>query len=53
MPRIGVVGHIEWVEFIPLERFPREGEVVHASEVFAAELGARHGALYLTRAGAP
>ncbi len=30
MPRVAVVGHVEWVEFIPVKRMPREGEVVHA-----------------------
>src|SRR5579884_948997 len=30
MPRVAVVGHIEWVDFIPIKRMPREGEVLHA-----------------------
>ena len=30
MTRIGVVGHIEWVDFLPVPRFPRRGEVLHA-----------------------
>jgi ribokinase len=30
MPRLAVVGHVEWVDFIPVERMPREGEVLHA-----------------------
>jgi ribokinase len=38
-PRVAVVGHIEWVDFIPVERFPRPGEVVHASESFARAAG--------------
>jgi ribokinase len=28
--RVGVVGHIEWVDFLPVPRFPRQGEVIHA-----------------------
>jgi ribokinase len=35
MTRIGVVGHIEWVDFVPVRRFPRRGEVVHADGAFA------------------
>jgi ribokinase len=30
MPRVAVVGHVEWVDFIPVERMPRQGEVMHA-----------------------
>jgi ribokinase len=30
--RTAVVGHIEWIEFIPVERVPHPGEIVHASE---------------------
>lgn len=30
MTRVAVVGHIEWVDFIPIARMPRHGEVVHA-----------------------
>lgn len=30
MPRLAVVGHVEWVDFIPIERMPREGEVLQA-----------------------
>src|SRR5579872_7517167 len=30
MPRLAVVGHVEWVDFIPVTRIPREGEVLHA-----------------------
>lgn len=32
MTRVAVVGHIEWVEFLPVPRFPRRGEVIHAEE---------------------
>jgi ribokinase len=34
MTRVAVVGHIEWVDFVPVERFPHPGEVVHASGSF-------------------
>ncbi len=33
--RVAVVGHVEWVEFIRVPRFPQPGEVIHAGEVFA------------------
>jgi ribokinase len=39
MPRVAVVGHVEWVDFIGVERLPREGEVVHAEESFARAAG--------------
>ena len=34
MTRVGVVGHIEWVDFLPVPRFPRRGEVIHAEGGF-------------------
>ncbi len=34
MTRVGVVGHIEWVDFLPVPRFPRQGEVIHAESGF-------------------
>jgi ribokinase len=34
MTRIGVVGHIEWVDFLPVPGFPRRGEVIHAEGGF-------------------
>jgi ribokinase len=30
MTRVAVVGHIEWVDFLPVPHFPRRGEVTHA-----------------------
>jgi ribokinase len=30
--RAAVVGHLEWVEFVSVERVPRPGEIVHALE---------------------
>jgi ribokinase len=37
--RVAVVGHIEWVEFIPVGRLPDPGQVVHAKDVFARAAG--------------
>jgi ribokinase len=28
--KAAVVGHVEWMEFVPVERVPRPGEIVHA-----------------------
>lgn len=39
MKQVAVVGHIEWVDFVPVERFPRPGEVVHATGSFARAAG--------------
>ena len=39
MPRVAVVGHVEWVDFVELERMPRPGEVLHASGSFARAAG--------------
>ena len=30
--RAAVVGHVEWLEFVPVEHVPLQGEIVHASE---------------------
>jgi ribokinase len=32
MPRIAVVGHVEWIEFARVARVPQAGEIVHATE---------------------
>jgi ribokinase len=34
MTRVAVVGHVEWVEFLPVPRLPRHGEVIHAEGGF-------------------
>jgi ribokinase len=39
MNRVAVVGHVEWVDFIPVARMPRQGEVVHAQGGFARAAG--------------
>ncbi|MGI8629265.1 MAG: PfkB family carbohydrate kinase [Solirubrobacteraceae bacterium] len=36
---MGVVGHVEWVDFVPLVRFPTPGEVLHAQEPFVRAAG--------------
>jgi len=38
-PRVAVVGHVEWVDFIPVRRLPEPGEVVHAEGAFARAAG--------------
>jgi ribokinase len=37
--RIGVVGHVEWVDFVRVERLPAPGEIVHAMEAWAEPAG--------------
>src|SRR5271154_3290464 len=37
--KVGVVGHVEWVQFARVEHVPRAGEVVHASEPFDEPAG--------------
>jgi ribokinase len=32
MPRFAVVGHVEWIELMRVERVPKPGEIVHATE---------------------
>ena len=32
MPRVAVVGHVEWIEFARVPHVPEPGEIVHASE---------------------
>jgi ribokinase len=39
MTRVAVVGHVEWVDFIPVERFPKPGEIIHARGAFARAAG--------------
>lgn len=39
MERVAVVGHVEWVDFVPLRRFPGRGEVLHAMSSFARAAG--------------
>ena len=39
MPRVAVVGHVEWVQFAVVERVPVSGEIVHARETFAEPAG--------------
>ncbi|HEX4745486.1 MAG TPA: PfkB family carbohydrate kinase [Gaiellaceae bacterium] len=37
--RAAVVGHIEWLEFVPVEAVPRAGEIVHATESWEQAAG--------------
>ena len=37
--RVAVVGHVEWVEFVRVERVPRPGEIVHAIETWEEPAG--------------
>jgi ribokinase len=37
--RVAVVGHIEWVDFVPVPRLPRPGEVIHAEGAFTRAAG--------------
>jgi ribokinase len=37
--RAAVVGHIEWLEFVPVEQVPRPGEIVHADESWEQAAG--------------
>lgn len=38
-PTVGVVGHVEWVEFAVVDHVPARGEIVHAREVFEEPAG--------------
>jgi ribokinase len=51
--RVAVVGHIEWVDFVSLDRYPDEGQVAHA-EHWSARVGGGGGvaAIVLAELGA-
>jgi ribokinase len=34
-----VVGHVEWLEFVPVERLPRTGEIAHAADSWEQAAG--------------
>jgi len=38
-PRVGVVGHIEWIQFAVVPRVPAQGEIVHATAAFEVAAG--------------
>lgn len=38
-PRIAVIGHLEWVEFLRVERVPLAGEIANAQAVLAVPAG--------------
>ena len=37
--QVAVVGHVEWMEFVLVERVPRPGEIVHADESWQQAAG--------------
>jgi ribokinase len=37
--RAAVVGHVEWIEFVPVEHVPRAGEIIGADESWAEAAG--------------
>jgi ribokinase len=37
--RVGVIGHVEWIEFAVIDHFPSEGEIVEASQWFTEAAG--------------
>jgi ribokinase len=37
--RAAVVGHVEWLEFVPVEAVPRPGEIVHAASSWEQAAG--------------
>jgi len=37
--KMAVVGHVEWIEFVGVERVPAQGEIVHALEAWAEAAG--------------
>jgi ribokinase len=37
--QVAVCGHVEWIEFVRVERVPRQGEIVHASESWGEAAG--------------
>lgn len=39
MVRVAVVGHVEWVDFVELERLPSAGEILHAASASARAAG--------------
>jgi ribokinase len=39
MTRVAVVGHVEWVEFVSVDRLPAAGDVIHAHGMFSRAAG--------------
>ena len=37
--RVAVVGHVEWVDFVRVDRLPAPGEIVHARDAWAEPAG--------------
>ena len=38
-PRVGVVGHVEWIQFAVVPELPQPGAIIHASEAFEVAAG--------------
>src|SRR5436305_9259320 len=38
-PRVTVVGHVEWVDFVPVEKLPGPGSLIHSEGAFACPAG--------------
>lgn len=38
-PRVAVVGHVEWVDFVPVAALPGPGALVHSEDAFAQPAG--------------
>ena len=53
MTKVAVVGHVEWVEFVRIDRFPARGAIAHARDAFVrAAGGGVVAAVVLARLGA-
>jgi ribokinase len=37
--KVAVVGHVEWIEFVEVERVPLPGEIIHARSTFSEPAG--------------
>ncbi|MDX6515831.1 MAG: ribokinase [Gaiellaceae bacterium] len=37
--KVAVVGHVEWTEFVQIERVPHQGEIAHARKTFTEPAG--------------
>ena len=37
--KVAVVGHVEWVDFLHVERAPKTGEIIQATETWQAAAG--------------
>ena len=49
--RVAVVGHVEWIDFLVVERVPEPGEIVQAKEIVGRGRGGRRSRGRAARAG--